>query len=1606
MAPKNSFKKLFSTVSGKTIIMAVALVATVSFLLVSIGFSKVVDIDNKSIKRIETFLSTVKTVGNFVISNEKIRSIFNVSLSTAQKGADISYGLLVLSAINEFDLIDMVTSQQYKQKARDYFNEVMNERMNIIEDARKTGYDFSKVAFSKVMAGSPMSVPMGALVWETISIIDKSIAIFTTLNVVRQEMFYDGIWRYFDSRRWGESHNVAWEDAKAEMGIAVVKTSIRLGKKMVNEDSNQLALQFATFWQKWGPYTNSAGITSEAREKFKQEMFALVKEGSEKYALANEKPQIFLFAKAKSFFNTVAEEIARISDILKGLANQFSFKAATGSLINTLFPQQPLVQNQSLGSSGTSDLTITEPNLNQEQIDDLNEQADFLKGQKSAASKPLISPLISPTFSVSPSPSVSPSFSPSPSVSPSPSASPSPTPSLTPTPTPSPSPSVAKCEKSQGTLPAMNRVIINEIAWMGTTNSASDEWIELKNISGTEIDLTGWQLLDKNQDIKIIFPKGAKLLSNGFFLLERTNDQTVLTKTADLIYTGSLANADEALYLFNGNCQLQDEVLTSSNWPAGNNSSKRTMERKGSFGWQTSASINGTPKSENSSGYVEIVSNSFSSPSSPSTPSPPPKILITEIQIEGNKDFIELYNPSEQTANLSGYQLKKKTKTGSEYSIRLFPDGTTLLAKSYLLWATSQDNYYQTVDANLFSSAYLSQDNSLVLFDKDKNIVDAAAWGENHVNPFKENIPFSQNPRINQTIGRKWVESQSYQDTDNNLNDFEIQFSTPKTENKTFSDIVPPETSIDNNPFSLINLSEMVFIFSSNEENSTFECKLDEGNWQVCFSPQQYSNLSDGFHTFYVRAKDINQNADFSPAQYQWQIDSVSPQTEILTHPSSLTNQNQANFVFSSSEENPTFECKLDQGSWETCETPKLFNNLLDGEHTFYVRARDAAQNLDSSPAQNLWTIDTLIESPALSLTDLDSDSLFYTNEKRVKVTISNDQEAVNWLLSQSETAVEDPNSLWQSEKPLEFILLEGDGPKTVYLWIKDESGNVSSGISAQIILDITFPSVQFSSLAQTQLLTDFDISWSGKDAVSGILEYHLKFREQSEVEPNSWQTILGQSYQFSGLNGKIYYFKIRAKDNAGNLSEWSSEISTTIEQPILEVSPMSLSFEAIEFGQNPANKNLTIENIGFGDLNWEIVLPEVDEWLSVNLISGQAPASVSVLINTFGLEADLFQTTIKVSSNTGSKEIGVVLNLGEDVIPPQAPIITSHSQDQVLNSSLITLAGQTEANALILISLNSQNAEVMADENGHWQKEIELAEGQNKIEVRAKDEAGNEGQPTILNLLLDVQPPTVIINELPEYEPSLSFAISWSGNDILSGIDGFKFRYFENDNGSWTYWPSENEYTTAVQYDFTGEDNKIYYFQIKARDKAGNESNWQETSTQIKMPFAQLSVVINEIAWMGTKTKSNDEWIELFNNTTSDIDLVGWTLTWTHGTTINFHTFSTSTGNTKIPTQGFLLLERSDDKPTDISGDQFFKGDLYNDGEELKLYDVNGNLIDEVDCEKDESGKCKKWFWGVNEKNKETKEWIRVSMERIKSNEAGGNSENWANNNLITRNG
>jgi hypothetical protein len=97
-------------------------------------------------------------------------------------------------------------------------------------------------------------------------------------------------------------------------------------------------------------------------------------------------------------------------------------------------------------------------------------------------------------------------------------------------------------------------------------------------------------------------------------------------------------------------------------------------------------------------------------------------------------------------------------------------------------------------------------------------------------------------------------------------------------------DTVAPNTSIIDKPKDPSNNASPSFSFSSNEAGSTFECKLDnEASYSACNSPKALSTLSDGSHTFSVRAKDVVGNVDQSPASYTWTVDTTAPTVNNLS---------------------------------------------------------------------------------------------------------------------------------------------------------------------------------------------------------------------------------------------------------------------------------------------------------------------------------------------------------------------------------------------------------------------------------------------------------------------------------------------------------------------------------------------------------------------------------------------------------------------------------------------------------------------------------------------------------------------------------------------------
>jgi subtilisin family serine protease len=86
------------------------------------------------------------------------------------------------------------------------------------------------------------------------------------------------------------------------------------------------------------------------------------------------------------------------------------------------------------------------------------------------------------------------------------------------------------------------------------------------------------------------------------------------------------------------------------------------------------------------------------------------------------------------------------------------------------------------------------------------------------------------------------------------------------------------------------------------------------------------------------------------------------PDTTLVGDPKHFASKARPVFTFTGSKVGTMFECSLDAGVFVPCTSPRTYETfpLAPGEHTFRVRAVDAAGRLDPTPASLTWTVPTV----------------------------------------------------------------------------------------------------------------------------------------------------------------------------------------------------------------------------------------------------------------------------------------------------------------------------------------------------------------------------------------------------------------------------------------------------------------------------------------------------------------------------------------------------------------------------------------------------------------------------------------------------------------------
>ncbi len=339
---------------------------------------------------------------------------------------------------------------------------------------------------------------------------------------------------------------------------------------------------------------------------------------------------------------------------------------------------------------------------------------------------------------------------------------------------------------------------------------------------------------------------------------------------------------------------------------------------------------------------------------------------------------------------------------------------------------------------------------------------------------------------------------------------------TPASYSWVITDTTPPDTSITSTPALLSTSASATFQFTSTEPGSTFECKLDSGAWAACTSPKTYPGLADGSHTLQVRATDGSGNVDPSPASYTWAVDTVAPDTSLSGAPPAITNATTANLTFTSTDGTASFECKLDNGAWAACTSPRALTGLADGVHNFQVRAVDPSGNVDATPAGATWFVDS--GAPTTTVTSQPA-ALVRTSSATIAFNADDPNATFECKLD---------GGAWAACTSPRALTGLSDGAHTLQIRATDLAGNTEpTPVVVSWTVDTTAPPAP--GLKQTPAKT---ASSSGF-----VIDREPGTTLECQLDGGAWVTCTSP-YAPDGLADGPHTLKLRQVDDAGNVSD------------------------------------------------------------------------------------------------------------------------------------------------------------------------------------------------------------------------------------------------------------------------------------------------------------------------------------------------------------------------------------------------------------------------------------------------------------------------------------
>ncbi len=650
-------------------------------------------------------------------------------------------------------------------------------------------------------------------------------------------------------------------------------------------------------------------------------------------------------------------------------------------------------------------------------------------------------------------------------------------------------------------------------------------------------------------------------------------------------------------------------------------------------------------------------------------------------------------------------------------------------------------------------------------------------------------------------------------------------------------DLTPPVTTIHTGPPALTNSTSATFTFSA-DEPATFTCTLNGTDISLnCASPITYTGLGAGQHTFEVVATDLgeNQNVELEPATWTWTVDTQAPAIQLDAE----TAGDSATFTFSATDDSPgtlAFECRLDDGAFAVCASPKSYDELEPGERTFEVRTVDAAGN--TAVASHQW-ISPDVTTPETQITGTDTGSMI------IHFSGSDNFSSTENLTY--ECSLDD--SPWEpcvSPAHFENDAL-GVGEHTFRVRAIDEAGNVDPTPETHTwtVLDGAAPETTITGQPDASTAdTSASFSFTGSDNATEAID--LAF--ECSLDGGAWISCASPK-EYTALSVGSHTFRVRATDEAGNTDGSPAAYTWTI----VDVTAPETTITSGPDASTPATSAslaFTGSDNAAGALSFECSL---DGAPFAACVSPKAYSGLAIGPHTFEVRAT--DAAGNVDSTPASYSWTVV-----DATAPQTTITSQPPASTPSTSASFEFTGSDNHTApgQLTFECSLDGDPFAACTSPHSYSDLSI--GSHTFRVRATDEAGNtDASPALYTWTVQdaIAPNTTITDQPPASTGNTTAVFSFTGSDNHTPAGSLDFQC-SVDGGAFQGCTSPRT--------INGLAPGVHTFAVRAVDAAGNADPTPATYT-----WTVLDTTAPETTITGQPTATTTSTTAVFTFTGSD---------------------------------------------------------------------------------------------------------------------------------------